>query len=483
MDRSGDNSRASGWNRRYIERYFGKDVADKLRQTMTKFWRKDRPTLRSERPEGSRDTYLVRWQFGLAAIAAEAEDPHWAKKLSEAEAELACRYAPLELNGFPSWLETLAIEYPAAVDRILGKELSLSLTDPAFRGGYSIFLQNISYAPPILASIFIPRLREWLREFASSKAEFDSSHFQQNLGQALKILISNGNDADRQFVENISKEQLGLGLESISACVWLSALFQVEPTTAIVVLEEGLNKAAPSKEGLAVELIAKVFNGDRIGGVNLGSIAFTPALLLRLVRLCYRHVRVQDDAHHIGSFTPDLRDDGERARNLILGALLETTGREGWAAKLEMAEDPLFAHFRDRALALAQQKAAEEADNVTYTEADYTVLEATGESPPLTRDDMFALLRDRLDDIEDLLLQDASPRELWATIKAERLLRREIARELKDRSNLCYTVDQEAATADEKETDIRLRSTRSDQQGVIELKLADERPGSDLFQH
>jgi len=36
-------------------------------------------------------------------------------------------------------------------------------------------------------------------------------------------------------------------------------------------------------------------------------------------------------------------------------------------------------------------------------------------------------------------------------------------------------------TADEKETDIRLRSTGSKQQGTIELKLGDERSGVDLF--
>jgi hypothetical protein len=36
-------------------------------------------------------------------------------------------------------------------------------------------------------------------------------------------------------------------------------------------------------------------------------------------------------------------------------------------------------------------------------------------------------------------------------------------------------------TADEKETDIRMRSTSSKQIGTIELKLADERPGTDLF--
>ncbi|MGY4167543.1 hypothetical protein [Bradyrhizobium sp. USDA 4529] len=60
-------------------------------------------------------------------------------------------------------------------------------------------------------------------------------------------------------------------------------------------------------------------------------------------------------------------------------------------------------------------------------------------------------------------------------------MRREIARVLLDAANGSYTVDQEAVTADEKETDIRFRSTGSRQQGTIELKLADERAGRDLF--
>jgi hypothetical protein len=49
--------------------------------------------------------------------------------LSESEAKLACRYAPLELNGFPSWLDGLAAEHPTAVDRTLGQELTLSLQE------------------------------------------------------------------------------------------------------------------------------------------------------------------------------------------------------------------------------------------------------------------------------------------------------------------------------------------------------------------
>ena len=52
MERSGEESRASGWNRRFIERHFGGEVADRLRLAVMAFWRKDRPTLRSERPGG-----------------------------------------------------------------------------------------------------------------------------------------------------------------------------------------------------------------------------------------------------------------------------------------------------------------------------------------------------------------------------------------------------------------------------------------------
>ena len=50
----------------------------------------------------------------------------------------------------------------------------------------------------------------------------------------------------------------------------------------------------------------------------------------------------------------------------------------------------------------------------------------------------------------------------------------EIARALRHAENGLYKVNQEAVTADEKETDIRLRSTVSDHEAVIELKLAEK---------
>jgi hypothetical protein len=169
-----------------------------------------------------------------------------------------------------------------------------------------------------------------------------------------------------------------------------------------------------------------------------------------------------------------MRDDAELGRSSIVNAILATTGNDGWKAKLEMADDPLFANLKDRVIAIARERAAEEADGAPWKESHVADLGRRGEVPPTTRDSMFTLVSDRLDDIDDLLLQDFSPREIWAAIGDERLMRREITRELYNRANHLYTIDQEAVTADEKETDIRIRSTSSAQQAAIEIKIGDK---------
>jgi hypothetical protein len=146
-----------------------------------------------------------------------------------------------------------------------------------------------------------------------------------------------------------------------------------------------------------------------------------------------------------------------------------------------MTTDPLCAHFKDRIKAMAEESWAEEIDANAFTEAQAAALDSAGEAPPATNEAMFTLMVDRLRDIDELLLQDFSPRESWSNIKKERVMRREISRALFNLSKGLYKIDQEAVTADEKETDIRLRSTASSREAVIELKLADNRTAQDLL--
>ena len=257
VERSGRESRASGWNRRFIEEQFGKPVADRLRGTMMAMWRKDRPTLRSERPDGEKDTFLVKM-----AIWPRWESPRKRKMrtgrsgLTEQEAELACRYAPMELNGFPSWLESLAVEHPAAVDRVLGEELSLSLREVTEANAYSMFLQNISHASAIIAALFVPRIRAWLSEVAPVDATPNNPQSGQNLRQAIEILVKSGNDNDRRFIEETARRRLADSLAVPFANVWLRALLHLNAVAGVEALENGLTGSTPSKTGAGVQLFA-----------------------------------------------------------------------------------------------------------------------------------------------------------------------------------------------------------------------------------
>jgi hypothetical protein len=479
MAQAGEEGRSSGWNRRFIEAHFGKEVADRLRLTLMEQWRNDRPTLASERPESEKNTYLVRWQLGLAAIYAEAEDPQWATKLSPSEAELACRYAPIELNGLPLWMESLASAHPGAVDVTLGNELTLQLSGKAGAGWHSMLLQNIGQAPDSVAALFVPRLRNWLDSPSTKFSGDNEDGAPARLERVLSSLLKHGDDELREHIGRLAQSSLDEKPSLPIARVWLSALMRLKPQAGVEALEGRIASIEPSQRSEAVTWFAALF-GDRHDAINLTKPAFTPNLLLQLLRLSYRHVRPADDVKHVGAYTPDERDNATWARNQLVNALLDANGEEGWAAKLEMAADPLFAHFKYRIRAVAEERWAEEIDAVALTEEQAVELDRTCEAPPATNEAMFGVLLDRLDELDELLLRDVSPRAAWAGIKDEKIMRRVIARELSLAANGIYKVDQEAVTGDEKETDIRLRSTSSPYEAVIELKLADGRTARDL---
>lgn len=480
MSNYGDDSRSSGWNRRLIEELFNPEIADRLRRVMMTIWRSDLPTLASERLEGERDTSLVRWQLGLAAIYAEAEDLDWATNLSVSEAELAARYAPIELNGFPQWIESLVVVYPNAVDQILGNELSWELNQPPGMHGHSSLLQDISYSTERVARLFLPRLESWLDSGGDLLISADDAiGVVERVRQVTQVLVKYGDTEVIERLQEWNLNRLALQLPYALRLVWLSTLMRINPQLGVKTLASQLEGIEPAERSEAVTLFAHLF-GDRQDLIDLGNERFSPQLLLCLLRLAYHHVRVQDDVHHEGSYTPDTRDAAEQARNSIVTALLNAKGEEGLAAKLEMASDPLCAHFKDRIVAVAEDKWAQEIDAEVLSESQAVMLDRIHEAPASTNEGMFVIMKDRLSDLDDLLLRDISPREAWAGITDETVMRREISRELIHAANSIYTVDQEAVTADEKETDIRLRSVVSKYEAVIELKLGDGRSANDL---
>ncbi len=479
MSKAGDESRESGWNRRFIEANFGKETADRLRLTLMDQWRKDCPTLTSERPDDAKNTYRQSWQLGLAAIYAESEDPKWATKLSHEEAKLAARYAPIELNGFPPWIEALVNAHPRAVDEVLGEELHIELTSEVGDNWHSMLLQDISHAHESVITAFMPRLCSWFDGACESVPKEKPGGAAQRLEQVVPILRKYGDIETRERLAVIAQKKLGEEILPLFAYVWLPLLMRLDPAKGVAALEVRVGPIEPSQRSEAVTWIGNLF-GRSYDSVDLSNPQFTPSILLKLLRLVYRHVQPSDDVNHDGGYSPDSRDDAQTARSAIVNTILKAQGEEGWAAKLEMAADPSCEHFKDRILALAEEQLAEEVDADAFDDSQAIAFDQSGEAPPATNEAIFSVMKDRLEELNDLLLRDDSPRDTWALITQERFMRREIARELRNSAKGLYTVDQEAVTADEKETDIRLRSTASHHEAVIELKLADGRTAGDL---
>lgn len=477
MESTESHGRATGWNRAFLENHFGKETADRVRAALIPFWRRERPGLGMEVKPEDRNVVYRRWQLGFAAIFAESEDPDWARKLSPAEAENAARYVPIGYGSFPSWLEALVIAHPTAVSSTLGAQLTFELTLPS----PSPILHGLEYATPAIAAIFVPCLRQWLEQNVSSTGnKEDPTRAKQRLKRVLDVLIQHGDPEAVEQIRLLARKRLrrtGVRFES----VWVAALLQLEPTTGVEKLERILAKIPVSKDSAALDWFGELFDTHHLNApVNLSLPGFTPELLLRLVRLAYTHIRREDDPWHEGSWTPDRRDYAQSGRGVILSALLNTTGSSAWSARIALSQDPLFADFSARALAIALEKAAQEADSDVLSEGDIAGIYGGHDLPPASSESMFALLCDRLDDLDELLLSDVSPRESWAGIRDERVMRRVIARELRNSARKSYTVDQESATADEKETDIRLRSLAGPQ-AVIELKIGEKpRSANDL---
>ncbi len=481
MAHDGGKIRSFGWNRRFIEGHFNRETADRetadrLRQLLMKIWRDDRPIFPSEIPKGERYTNLARWDPGLAGIFAEAEEPEWASALSDEEARLAARYALIQPFGLPQWIEALAEAHPGAVDQTLGKELSWELKQAPGTHDHSRVLQAIAHhGPESVARKLMPRLEAWLSQCGDRVGDASNENgIAERTRRVARVISRHGDEAAIEKLKETSLARLRQQLPFALCVVWFSTLMRIDPAAGVEMLEERLAKIEPAERSEAVTWFACLF-GDRDNAIGLGGERFAPRVLLRLVRLAYLHVRIEDDAVHDGTYTPDARDDAEQARNSIVTALLNAKGEEGLAVKLEMAVDPLCEHFKDRILAMAEEAWAQEIDADALDDRQAAALDQSGEAPALTNESMFAILKDRLSDLDELLMQDGSPREAWAGMLDEKLMRREIARELGHAANSVYKVDQEAVTAEEKETDIRLLSTASAHEAVIELKLGDKR--------
>jgi hypothetical protein len=159
----------------------------------------------------------------------------------------------------------------------------------------------------------------------------------------------------------------------------------------------------------------------------------------------------------------------------LLSALLETPGAEAHNIILELADDPLFADDPDWLRFRAREQAAKDSEFARKEPDDLVALEKKFEAPPRSRDELFAVMMDRLEDIQhDISHHKFTIRHTLRSIQQEPEMQRYLAGKLHDKANGAYTaVEREPEDADRKKPDIRLSAVQGSQQAAIEIKLAE----------
>jgi hypothetical protein len=466
------------WSRAAIVEFFSEEIADRVASAFGEYWRTIKIPLRSERPIDERNLSWSHWHVGLAGVYAEADlGTDWATHLSDQDAEYALRYAPLELNGIPPWLDDVVLHKPQIADNILGTELSAQLSD-AVSFNFPDLISDFARASEHTQRFFAPRIWQWLStsDFAFD-GETEQTRMYEHIERAIELRFRHGGTNDTGAFIALAVQQLNGGLTHPFAVLWSTALLRLHPETAVELLESGLKKLCDEERyKFSERLFAAI--GDRRHArfsPDLKGTNFTPGLLFKLVRLAYSQIKLDDDTDRVGkgTYSPTTRDDAQDGRGAVLSALLASQGPNAWHVKQEMRKDQLFGHYRDRLDQYARETAATEAEGPSLRDADLAAIEKYGEAPEADRDGMFRLMMDRLFDLQhDLAAHEFSERPMLARIDKEAEMQVWLAKRLQEKANGAYRVDREAMVINAKETDIRLLSVRTDQQAVIELKLA-----------
>jgi hypothetical protein len=147
-------------------------------------------------------------------------------------------------------------------------------------------------------------------------------------------------------------------------------------------------------------------------------------ILRKLVPLVYRHVRIEEDNVHEGSYEPDVRDHAETTRGYLLRRVCDTPGRAAFETLMAFSQELLHERSRNRMVILAQRRAAEDAEQEAWPVSDVLSFAEQAEREPRTARDLFDLVCSRLDDVKlDIEEGDESISRLLRKVDQETELR------------------------------------------------------------
>ena len=458
---------------------FGEDVAHFYRDGVVSFWRHHEPMLRSEGAPFNQTPWTV--IIGLTGFEIEANETNeWPKNLSDAEVELACKYASFEINGFPAWFPKLFEMYPKIVGDFLMQEVLYELSIENQETDSNYVISDLSYT-------------EWAwDQLASSIYEILQTTEPKNLSNLDKLLkILQGSMLPDELIQTLASRKCHIIEELDHLARWFAVWISVAPKAARTSLKARIETIADPKEQtcFAMTFVTHLFirrSAQRRGEKASTRQAFqTPEYLKSLYLLMHEYIRSEEDIEHTGGevYSRELRDDAQDARNNLFNVLNKIPGKESFIALIEIANEHPDDAVRPWVKLHAKTRAEQDGDIVSWVPSKVRDFHDKLERTPTNHRELAELAILRLLDLKDDLEQgDSSIASILKKVNQETEIRKYIGKELRDKAQGRYSIPQEEELADAKKPDLRFHGAGFDAPVPVELKLADNWTGPKLFE-
>jgi hypothetical protein len=206
-------------------------------------------------------------------------------------------------------------------------------------------------------------------------------------------------------------------------------------------------------------------------------------VLSKLVAVAFKTIRVEDDHQRANgaAYTPDERDNAERARGYAFNALVEVPGYPTFALLEAWGKNGEFDLPPERFKELAYRRAASDSEHSPWPLEEAYELEREFDVAPVSPDDLQKCAIRRFADMQhDLLNTDFAQGKTLKRLPNEDEVQNWVAAELKHLEKRAYSVERESVVFGGKAPDIRLRSKVSQSSMPIEIKVANTNTLSQL---
>ncbi|WDP89340.1 MAG: hypothetical protein HUN04_06220 [Desulfobacter sp.] len=288
--KNGSSSRWTEYNWKTLITEYGEKIARFYRDGTVSFWRNYEPKLRSQGAPLNQTPYAV--IIGLTGLEIEAyEIEGWPAGLSSKEAELACKYASFELNGFPKWFSKLFEVHSDVVCNFFLQEVKYELSIEKQKERTHYIIDDLSWSGQWGWDKLAKHIHEILKKEPKNLS---------NLDALLKIL--QGSNVSDNLIEKLASRKCRTLKKMEHLARWFAVWVGVAPKIAITSLKIKLKEILdPKSQTLFAMVFITQLLGDRMSGESKVREQFkTPEYLKSLYLLMHKYIRREEDINRIG---------------------------------------------------------------------------------------------------------------------------------------------------------------------------------------